>query len=196
MLKDKQGFTIVELLIVIVVIGILAAITIVAYNGIQAKARNTQLLSAMDTYEKALRQHKILNGHYPRIENSGQVRTCLGDYPDLPLMAKSVCYQIGNKETPLFQLDRQQIIDDQLGTILGRHPSVPQTIVKMPIGDNTLYLRGITYMPSYDISAAKDHGQTADLTYYIDGDQTCGRGVKATGLMDGVLLTNCIVNLD
>lgn len=30
----KRGFTIVELLIVIVVIGILAAITIVAYNGI------------------------------------------------------------------------------------------------------------------------------------------------------------------
>ena len=34
-----RGFTIVELLIVIVVIGILAAITIVAYNGIQQRAR-------------------------------------------------------------------------------------------------------------------------------------------------------------
>lgn len=38
--KNKNsGFTIVELLIVIVVIGILAAITIVAYNGIQERAR-------------------------------------------------------------------------------------------------------------------------------------------------------------
>ena len=38
--KNKQtGFTIVELLIVIVVIGILAAITIVAYNGIQNRAK-------------------------------------------------------------------------------------------------------------------------------------------------------------
>jgi len=37
--KDKQGFTIVELLIVIVVIGILAAITIVAFNGVTDKAR-------------------------------------------------------------------------------------------------------------------------------------------------------------
>lgn len=32
--SNSRGFTIVELLIVIVVIGILAAITIVAYNGI------------------------------------------------------------------------------------------------------------------------------------------------------------------
>lgn len=37
--NTTTGFTIVELLIVIVVIGILAAITIVAYSGIQDKAR-------------------------------------------------------------------------------------------------------------------------------------------------------------
>ena len=35
----RQGFTIVELLIVIVVIGILVAIAIVAYNGISQRAR-------------------------------------------------------------------------------------------------------------------------------------------------------------
>jgi len=43
MKKQKQptGFTIVELLIVIVVIGILAAITIVAFNGVQDKAKRS-----------------------------------------------------------------------------------------------------------------------------------------------------------
>ncbi|RYF28607.1 MAG: prepilin-type N-terminal cleavage/methylation domain-containing protein, partial [Chloroflexi bacterium] len=36
---NNRGFTIVELLIVIVVIGILAAITIVAFNGIQNRGK-------------------------------------------------------------------------------------------------------------------------------------------------------------
>lgn len=42
-LKQKQqGFTIVELLIVIVVIGILAALVITTFTGIQQRARNTE----------------------------------------------------------------------------------------------------------------------------------------------------------
>ncbi len=44
--RKKSGFTIVELLIVIVVIAILAAITVVAYNGIQNRAKDTALQSA------------------------------------------------------------------------------------------------------------------------------------------------------
>jgi general secretion pathway protein G len=43
--KQQSGFTIVELLIVIVVIGILAAITIVAYNGVQNRAKTAALTS-------------------------------------------------------------------------------------------------------------------------------------------------------
>lgn len=42
MKKTTSGFTIVELLIVIVVVAVLAAISVVAYNGIQQRARDTK----------------------------------------------------------------------------------------------------------------------------------------------------------
>ncbi len=52
---DKRGFTIVELLIVVVVIAILAAITIVAFNGIQNRAKaSAAQASASQAVKKAL----------------------------------------------------------------------------------------------------------------------------------------------
>ncbi|MDB5165665.1 MAG: exported protein of unknown function, partial [Candidatus Saccharibacteria bacterium] len=48
----QQGFTIVELLIVIVVIGILAAITIVAYNGIQNRGKTAAAQAAANGADK------------------------------------------------------------------------------------------------------------------------------------------------
>jgi len=54
MINKKSGFTIVELLIVIVVIGILAAITIVAYNGIQQRARVSTAQSDMRNIHQAM----------------------------------------------------------------------------------------------------------------------------------------------
>lgn len=56
---NKQGFTIVELLIVIVIIGILAAITIVAYNGIQDRARAAKISADMDSLDKATRAARV-----------------------------------------------------------------------------------------------------------------------------------------
>ena len=53
--KVSRGFTIVELLIVIVVIAILAAITIVAYNGVQERARASAITSGINAISKALR---------------------------------------------------------------------------------------------------------------------------------------------
>ncbi len=50
--SSQRGFTIVELLIVIVVIAILAAITIVSYNGITARANTSSAQSAASTVIK------------------------------------------------------------------------------------------------------------------------------------------------
>lgn len=76
MRKREVGFTIVELLIVIVVIGILAAITVVAYTGIQNRALNSQTTSALQGWVKAAHMYQAENGVMP------PGWTCLGEgYP-------------------------------------------------------------------------------------------------------------------
>ena len=65
MRKSKSAFTIVELLIVIVVIGILAAIVIVAYNGVQTRAAASRSISDLKHIQKSLELYKATNGTYP-----------------------------------------------------------------------------------------------------------------------------------
>jgi len=66
-LKSDKGFTIVELLIVIVVIAILAAITIVAYNGIQTRAKATAAQSAANALDKKVETYNAINSQYPTV---------------------------------------------------------------------------------------------------------------------------------
>jgi prepilin-type N-terminal cleavage/methylation domain-containing protein len=78
MSKKTTGFTIVELLIVIVVIGILAAITIVAYNGMQAKARFSVYKTDIASLNKAILIYAASNGAYPSNGASGSCWTNQG----------------------------------------------------------------------------------------------------------------------
>lgn len=57
-----RGFTIVELLIVIVVIGILAAISIVAFNGVQARGKQARIDSEVASLLKAAEMARIAKG--------------------------------------------------------------------------------------------------------------------------------------
>jgi prepilin-type N-terminal cleavage/methylation domain-containing protein len=63
----QRGFTIIELLVVIVVIAILAAITIVAYNGIQQQARGSAMSAELAQVGKAVELYKATSqtARYP-----------------------------------------------------------------------------------------------------------------------------------
>ncbi len=67
--KKQQGFTIVELLIVIVVIGILAALVITTFSGIQRNARNTERETDIKAIHGQLEAYYAQHGRYPTLAN-------------------------------------------------------------------------------------------------------------------------------
>jgi len=98
--KTKSGFTIVELLIVIVVIGILAAITVVSYNSVQQRANNTRRIAAAKDWQKLIVAYTAQNGAYPATTLNNH--SCLGTgYPtDFDTNADEDCFTTGNIKHP------------------------------------------------------------------------------------------------
>ena len=75
----QKGFTIVELLIVIVVIAILAAITIAAYNGIQNRATYNKINADLVNMRKLIELYKVDNGTYPFTNGSFNYQRSTGN---------------------------------------------------------------------------------------------------------------------
>jgi len=65
--RDQRGFTIVELLIVIVVIGILAALVVTTYSGIQAKARDSKRQTDLQALQTQIEAFYATNNFYPAL---------------------------------------------------------------------------------------------------------------------------------
>ncbi len=160
----QRGFTIVELLIVIVVIGILAAITIVTYSSVQQRARNSQILSGVEAYKKALMEYATDNGFYPNV-GSG---VCLGaNY------VGNQCWNgvAGNRYV-------SAAIDANLAKYLPTKPTVSTNILQ--ITTNPDYRLGATLVNSPD-----------RIIYYLEGaGQTCLEGFSGMTEMQG---TQCAI---
>lgn len=65
--RKQQGFTIVELLIVIVVIGILAGLVITTFNGIQQKGRDTERETDVKALHSQIEAYWAQKGYYPSL---------------------------------------------------------------------------------------------------------------------------------
>lgn len=72
-MRKAYGFTVVELLIIIVVIAILAAISVASYSNISTRAENTKTVQAVSQYVKAISGYAEISDTYPIVTYS-----CLG----------------------------------------------------------------------------------------------------------------------
>lgn len=90
--RNLHGFTIVELLIVVVVIAILAAITVTAYNGISSRARQSAIQSTVEQAGKKIVTYAITNSEmYP---------TSLADIDIVNTSTTTYQYVVNNSVNP------------------------------------------------------------------------------------------------
>lgn len=197
--QKQTGFTIVELLIVVVVIAILASITVVAYNGIQQRAVNAAFLTKVDTYEKAIRLYQTTNGTFPSTmydpdaagpQAAAPYMICLGDtYPAAP--GFNVGYCTGSEFLDSSDPQASAVmpsVTTNLLTVVKNLPDVSTQAYTFTDG-GTLYglHRGILY---------QSNGAEAVINFYLPGNQNCGRGSKSveTNLFDkGLTITQCSI---
>lgn len=186
MIKRRlQGFTIVELLIVIVVIAVLAAITIVAFNGIQTRAENTKTTEAVRQYATALRSYQSTNGEFPLISNNAFLYYCVAESGTCGAIAAtgpaSDCNNLGTVTT-------DNALNTPMRTVISK---IPETSSQM-LSCQGKTVRGAFY---YTLGGGD---KRAYIGYYIKGNQTCAAPAASTSsktyYSDGDI-TACTVTL-
>lgn len=68
--RQGAGFTIVELLIVIVIIAVLASVTVVAYSGVQNRGKDTERQTDIRQIAQQLEMYYQEYGYYPPFQQS------------------------------------------------------------------------------------------------------------------------------
>jgi prepilin-type N-terminal cleavage/methylation domain-containing protein len=74
--KKSKGFTLIEILVVIAIIGLISTIVFVALNNARIKGRDAKRIAEMHQLEIAMKGYYALNGHYPNPTNQ------FGECPD------------------------------------------------------------------------------------------------------------------
>ena len=95
--KNNSGFTIMELLIVIAIIGVLSTVVLSSLAGARAKGRDTARIRAVAEIKNALELYHAANISYPSGTESGLaaalVPTYISSIPADPLAGRSYQYQ-------------------------------------------------------------------------------------------------------
>jgi len=68
-INKTNGFTIIELLVVVIIVGILATLVATTYGGVQAKNRNSDREASLDTLQAQLETYYAQYNKYPTLAN-------------------------------------------------------------------------------------------------------------------------------
>ena len=71
-MKNKKGFTLLELLVVVLIIGVLAGIALPQYKMAVTKAKVASILPLMRRFKDALTEYKLQHGSYCKVETDGE----------------------------------------------------------------------------------------------------------------------------
>lgn len=163
--RDDKGFTIVELLVVIVVIAILAAFTIVAFNGVQSRAESSRFAGAIDAYIKSFETFYAANGAYPNF-GSG----CLGvgsDYPASGYFTQNACVMASGTTSSTYNASLNQALSAQIAN----PPSTKLAPVRVDYGGGMIY--------DYRGAWVETGGTYYQFQFWLVGNQKCIKGTSS-----------------
>jgi general secretion pathway protein G len=80
--KARSAFTLVEILIVVVILGILAAVVVPQFASVSDEARQGAFIASLKTYADTAEYFAVREGFYPPDGSSGQIPTGFEDYVD------------------------------------------------------------------------------------------------------------------
>jgi len=179
MRKSINGFTIIELLIVIVVIGILAAITMVTYNGLQERAYAAKAAAIMDGYVKIFEMYRNDNGKYP-LQGEVSDAICLGTAADFPASAPfndNEC-AISTYDGSTYRDTVSESLNDLLSPYVSTMPASQLPVVSSTSNGEDFHIRGVIYYSQVYYTDDQPVPGGAWFIYYVKKDQDCPRGEK------------------
>lgn len=204
-----RGFTIVELLIVVVVIAILATITVVAYNGITKRTQTTAYVAAADAIEKATTIAVINGENFEAFKDESSpmgstIYSCIGSELDLPAnndFAAGECIK-GTDTAPGFiplALPSSVTTDSRVVEALRNSGALPRDINLPTVKhSSTIKGRGVAVAVSWSRSYKDSDGYYTYTTdpnvpfrlsvymYWLPADaSSCGRGAGLNQLNFG-----------